>query len=222
MDYQKDEVLVIYIETTGRDPQTDEVLSLSIVNGQGDVLFDELIKPRNHLEWNYNCTLSPITWDDVGSQRFLIEYWPKIAELVSGSTLIAGSDIDYCLEVLENSGASFSQLNTFDITWQFAVSHHQLDNWQIGVPEIGLIECAQYYGVSLNERDSLAYAKALSRCLEQLTEDPIYVKFSEDKLARLEREERRRAKVRKAFEFFMTILGGYIIYKMWGCVFSGG
>ncbi len=217
MDYPKDEIIVLYIESTGKDHQIDEVLSLSMVNGNGEVLFDELIKPQHHLEWSYDCTLRPITWEDVASQRFFIEYWPKIAELISSSSLIAGSDIDHCLEMLENSGASFGQLNTFDITWQFAVSHHRWDDWQSGMPEIGLIECSQHYGIPLDERTSLAYAKALSQCLEQLTEDPIYMKFSEDKLARMERAKKRNARIRKAVEVCLIALFAYIFYRMWGC-----
>ena len=32
-------------ETTGIDPEKDEILSLSIMNQDGEVLFDEMIKP---------------------------------------------------------------------------------------------------------------------------------------------------------------------------------
>lgn len=222
MDYQKDEIIVLYLESTGKDPHSDEALSLSIVNAEGVVLFDELIKPQHHLEWKYDCTLRPITWEDAGDRKFFIEYWPEVADLISGASLVAGSDIDYCLEVLENSGASFGHINTFDITWQFAVSHYRFENWQSGMPEIGLIECAQYYGVPLDERSTLAYANALSQCLERLTEDPIYIEFSEKKLARLEKEQNRHSRIYRIFEFSMFVASCFVFYKMWGCVFAGG
>ena len=50
MEIIDNEIIVFDTETTGLSYK-DQILSLSIVNGCGDVLFDELIRPKWKKRW---------------------------------------------------------------------------------------------------------------------------------------------------------------------------
>lgn len=52
-------------ETTGLQTATDEILSLSIIDDSGNVLFDSLIKPYFHDKWDDAQKIHGITPEDV-------------------------------------------------------------------------------------------------------------------------------------------------------------
>ena len=53
-------------ETTGLEPGKDEILQVSVVNGNGDVLFDSLVKPTHRKRWPKAAEVNGITPDMVG------------------------------------------------------------------------------------------------------------------------------------------------------------
>lgn len=46
------QIIVFDTETTGIGTANNEILQLSIVDGLGNVLFDDLIKPKRRKRWN--------------------------------------------------------------------------------------------------------------------------------------------------------------------------
>ena len=49
--FSPDEIICFDLETTGLDKANDEILQLSIIDGNSDVLFDSLIKPAHKKSW---------------------------------------------------------------------------------------------------------------------------------------------------------------------------
>ena len=54
-------VIILDTETTGLKPQGNEILSLSIINLEGTVLFDELVKPEKRKRWPKATEVNGIT-----------------------------------------------------------------------------------------------------------------------------------------------------------------
>lgn len=43
--------VIFDVETTGLDPENDEILQFSAINENGEVLMNTYIKPTHHTEW---------------------------------------------------------------------------------------------------------------------------------------------------------------------------
>lgn len=59
--------IVVDTETTGLSPIRDEILTLSIVDGEGNVLWDRLYRPARVVEWPGAAKVNGIWPDDVAS-----------------------------------------------------------------------------------------------------------------------------------------------------------
>lgn len=51
LDEKNSDVIFLDTETTGLDPETDEILQISVVNNNGEILLNSYIRPEHKTEW---------------------------------------------------------------------------------------------------------------------------------------------------------------------------
>lgn len=164
----KARLLCLDTETTGLDSSTDEVVSLSVINGNEDVLFDHLVKPVYRRCWPNATRINGIAPRDVMHEKPLSDYLVKLSGLATSCHLLIGYNLEFDLALLECCGCcAFSGLDSFDVMAGFSFAHgtwrgHSAPRWY------RLSACANYYSISYEPHSSLEDARATMRCFFSL------------------------------------------------------
>lgn len=163
---------ILDTETTGIDKTRDEILSLAIVDLDGNELFHDFIKPRKKQSWPEAQLVNHISPDMVKSAKHLDERMDEISFLLDESALIIGYNIDFDLAILRNSGLPVVNHYTYDVMTRFADKHANGRYKKLN-------EAASCYGYSFSPHNALDDAKATAhifRNMEKLTDNPISYK----------------------------------------------
>lgn len=180
---RKENILCFDIETTGLNPLEDEILQLSVVDGNGNRVFHEYMKPRHHNEWTDAMEINKITPESVAHKLPVDAYLNRLQEIFDSAELIVGYNCDgFDLAFLEQAGLKIDA-RTFDVMLEFAPIYGEADEKHGGYKWQKLQKCAGYYGYEEKEgwHDSLADTRATLHCFYgvlrdrkwQITEDEI-------------------------------------------------
>lgn len=104
------QILGIHALSTGYDRDA-EALQLAIVNGDGEVLFNELFKPRNKKRWPKTQSQHGISPKSVSNAVHADFYAEEIVSIIRPAKIIAGYSIDFHLRMLETAGVDVDRLN---------------------------------------------------------------------------------------------------------------
>lgn len=157
-------ILCIDTETTGLNPSVDEVLSLSIVNGNEEIIFDHLVKPTYRNNWPDATRVNGISPQDVIGERRLPSYLTELSHLASSCDLVIGYNLEFDITLLDSCGChAFSESDSFDVMAGFSFLHgNRCGN--ASPRRFRLSECARYYEVSYKPHSSLEDALATLKC----------------------------------------------------------
>lgn len=192
-------VLVVDTETTGLKPQlTDEILSLTILDLDGNVLFDELVRPENRKRWPKAQEVHGITPAMVKDKELLLSYRKKLQELWENADLIVGYNIGFDMEFLLAAGIYLDEVPRFDVMREFAPIWGRWDEYHNDWRWPKLAQCAKHYGITdFDAHSSRGDAEATRQCFLALLEDDEYRVICEK---REEKEREKQEALRKAEE----------------------
>ena len=159
--------IAIDVETTGLDPDNDEVLSLSIVDGNRALLFDELVRPERRKRWPKASEVNGIYWTDVKNKKTLLSHAARIEEIFQAADLVIGYNLEFDLSMLEAGGIKLGQTQMFDVMKEYAKTTPD-GRW------VKLTECAKHYGIEFAPHRSASDAIATILCYEALVSDGKY------------------------------------------------
>lgn len=108
------DIIVIDTETTGLSPY-DEILQLSIIDGNGTTLLNELYKPLIHTEWKEAEKVNGITFDMVKNKKYISEDVDRIVSIISKAKMIVGSNISFDLNMLMSNLSIFTSIKKCQI-----------------------------------------------------------------------------------------------------------
>lgn len=74
--------IVLDTETTGLNAAEDELLQVSIIDEEGNVLFDSYIRPTQHTEWAEAEHINHITPEMVADAPIIAEVMPEITDIL--------------------------------------------------------------------------------------------------------------------------------------------
>ena len=185
LNIEKKDCIVFDVETTGFHKQA-EILSLSIIDGNENILFDELFKPKKAKTWKGAQRVNQISPEMVEDKKGIDYYLPIIQEIIDNAKLIIGYNIvGFDIEKLTNAGIRFPyEQMIFDVMVEFAPVRGGWQEKQETFRSIKLKRCGRYYGYSFKAHEALSDAKATLFCFNAMLNDKDsagylnYVKFN--------------------------------------------
>jgi DNA polymerase-3 subunit epsilon len=167
---------IIDTETTGLDAVQNELLQVSIIDSEGNIMFDSYFRP---------CASS---WDDAravnGISPDMVQDAPRISDriaeingiLASAGTII-GYNTSFDLDFLENNGLILPEdVEIIDVMQDFAHIYGEWSEYHGGYKWQKLTTAAAYYGYDWNSRPEGAH-NSLADCFATLF---VFQKMQED------------------------------------------
>lgn len=165
-------LLVLDTETTGLNPRRDEVLSLSIVNREGQILLDERFGTVRSHRWDTAQAVHGIAPSDVAGLRPLGAHSAHITQILGTAELLVGYNLDFDLAFLTSAGIKIPlSVPKFDVMREFARIHGLRSQRYPHGQWTSLANCARHYGLAFEAHSSLADARATLFCFERICEE---------------------------------------------------
>lgn len=170
---KENEIIIVDTETTGLDSVTDELLQVSIIDSQGNTLFNSYIKPLFTENWDGAMAVNHITPEMVANAPNIFEVKQEINRILNSANIIVGYNTNLDLSFLSAVGIENSNAIIVDVMILFAEIYgewseiHNDYKWQ------KLTKCAEYYCYdwsSETAHDSLADCKATLYCYKKIQE----------------------------------------------------
>lgn len=138
--------VVIDAETTGLDIRWDEILQLSIISIDGDVLFDSYFKPVAAESWEEAELVNGISPMMVENAPDLAEKIAEINEILYFSDVIIGYNIDFDSGFLDYAGVICSENTKYrDVMLEFAPIYGEWSKYFRNYKWQKLTTAADYY-----------------------------------------------------------------------------
>ena len=196
----KSRILVFDVETTGLSPTLDEILQITLLDGNGYELFSSYIRPVRHKVWVKATRIHGITWDDVKNSPTFAKVRKEIQEIFNNALLVVGYNVGFDIGFVEAAGVVVSGTR-FDVMTAFA-------SFRAGVNHsvyrrCKLSECAEYFGYSFNPHNSSEDAHVTLRCFNALIEDERFTAYKLKEKKQLQKEappEKKKTRLTFAFK----------------------
>lgn len=188
-------VIILDTETTGLKPQGNEILSLSIINLEGTVLFDELVKPEKRKRWPKATEVNGITPQMVADKKTLKEHAERLREIWAEIDLVVGYNVGFDTDFIYEAGLLLGRfVPEYDVMREFAPIWGKWDDRREEFRWAKLSQCASYYGIKdFDAHTSLGDAEATRQCFIALLEDKHQrsIKHEKESMERDKEEVRR-------------------------------
>ena len=159
IDHSK--VIVFDLETTGVDSKNDEILQVSLIDGNEKVLLNSYVKPYTKTEWKYAQQIHGISPKDVVHAPYLHELIPTMCNIFSSAQMLISYNGSFDMRFLSAAGIDLSDKKHFDVMRQFASAYCNGKAQK-------LVVCAQYFGYTFKAHDSLEDTLATLFCFKKL------------------------------------------------------
>ena len=171
-------IIVLDTETTGINAASDEILSLTIIDLEGNVLFNELINPVKRQRWPKAEEVNGISPSMVKGKKHLTDYEDTICGIWNSAELVVGYNVSFDTKFLYASGLPLKQLPEFDVMKEFAPIHGVWNNYHQDYQWAKLYQCAEHYGITdFEAHTSLGDTEATRKCFLAMLDDPAYQKM---------------------------------------------
>lgn len=165
--------IVIDTETTGLYPVEDEILQLSIINENGETLFDSYFRPL-HSSWGAAQAVNNISPEMVSAAPSIADKAAEIQRIINSADTIIGYNTQFDLDFIAASGLIIpEQVKIVDVMTAFAEIYGEVSDYFGGYKWQKLITCAEYYGfdwnsIAMSAHNSLADCFATLHCYKKI------------------------------------------------------
>lgn len=191
-EYPKE--IVIDTETTGLDMFEDELLQVSIIDTDGNVVFDSYFKPIRHSEWYEAQNVNHISPEMVADAPSIYEKAAEINAIISQADLVIGYNVGFDLMMLANNGViSIKDIKSYDVMERFAEIYGEWSEWYQNYKWQSLARAAEYCGYDWSRQNGKEH-NSLADCFATL-----FVKQNME-LCKKEREREEQEERKKIYE----------------------
>lgn len=166
--------IVLDTETTGLNAAEDELLQVSIIDEEGNVLFDSYIRPTQHTEWAEAEHINHITPEMVADAPIIAEVMLEITDILKRYDKIVGYNVRFDADFLKNNGAEFADNTNFVDSMKIFSLYFSADN-----KRCKLTEAADYFCYDWSEHkeahNSLGDCFATLYVYKKLTTDTMTI-----------------------------------------------
>lgn len=164
-------------ETTGLSPDDGaEILQLSIINQDSEVLFNEYFKPLFASSWERAMAVNHITPEMVADKPYIYDKLPEIIAILQGTDCVIGYNTHFDLSMLAAVGVKRpKETPVVDVMEDFAPIYGEYNERYGSYKWQKLTVCADYYGYDWGNdtaHDSLADCRATLYCYQKMQELP--------------------------------------------------
>ena len=171
MSTDRKKIICLDLETTGLDKYADEILQISAIDGNGEVLINEYIKPERASSWEAAEAVNGISPEMVSECSSIRERLPEIQNLINAADLVVGYNIDFDLGFLRQAGVSIpKEAVIYDVMTAFAEIYGEWNEYFHDYKWQKLQTCAEYYGYTGDGsfHDSLEDVRATLYCFYKI------------------------------------------------------
>lgn len=152
----RERIACIDVETTGLDKDKDEILQVSICNGNGVILLNSYVRPEHRKRWPNATKINGITWSMVKDSPSLADFADAIEMILADCALAIGYNIEsFDIEFLEAGGIIMPpRLETYDLINDCSVMFGRWNNYYGNYTYVSLEKVARNYGIEYSAHDS--------------------------------------------------------------------
>ena len=166
--------LVIDTETTGLTAGIDEILQLSIIDGNGNTVYNQHFRPIFHKVWSAAEKVNKISPDDVKDCPTFEEELCNIIPIIFSAKKVIGYNTPFDLNMLKSYGVYPNPTAAIvDVMRDFAPIYGEWNEKHNDWKWKKLIDCADFYGYNWGDdkaHDSLADCRATLYCYNKIKE----------------------------------------------------
>ena len=169
------DIICFDTETTGIGPGA-EILQMAIVDGEGEVLFDELVRPKRTKAWPEAQRVHHISPEMVAEKEDIDFHRERIANILEQAKVYVGYNILFDIKMLKYANFSMEPFHrktvqVIDVMRNFASLHGEWDPVKRRHTWKKLADCAKHYQYDWGtERahGALADTKATLYCFKKM------------------------------------------------------
>ena len=203
LSMDRSRILVFDLETTGLNTILDEILQISILDGDGKEIFSSYIKPKRHRIWPIAQKINGISYNMVKDAPSINKVRKQIQKIFATAQLVVGYNLGFDISFLEAAGIVVAG-QRFDVMKEFA--KFRSDKVHTISKNCKLTECAEFFGYSYHPHDSEEDARVTYNCFKEMISDPLFMTY---KITERKQIEKERPITKKETRFTLEFERGF-------------
>lgn len=161
--------VIFDIETTGLDPEQDEILQFSAINQYGEVLLNTYVHPLRTESWDEAERINGISKEMVENAPGFDEIKKEVQEIFDGADELIAYNGSFDMAFLKNNGIEINNgIPYYDVMEEFAPYYGEWSDYYGEYKWQKLTTCANFWGFQFGAHDSLEDVKATLHAYERL------------------------------------------------------